>query len=611
MPPHHSTGVPSSSTWRRQSLPGGRVAALRPRLDVDVGVDADRPVEQQPARRLRLVGVVAAVQEVGVEDVDVLVVVPQRPQRLHDLARPRGVRLGGGRPLRVLVGVLGDERLAVAVARPGELACTASRQVAPRTRGRAPASRSRWRRRRRTRPGRAAGRPAGRRRRADLQHRPPDAERAAGAPAPHPGQQAERRQRVQRCPLRADRQAEADAGDQQPRPEQQPAHRAQAASGGASVGASGTSRASRARYQSRSLTSAATAQSRKNARKMSSSASRESTKCSPSKHSSSPATQPSAVEPVSRRASRHITSTISEPTTAAAMRQPNGSIPKACSPSAISHLPDLGVDDHRGLVLPDARWSSRRGSSRWRLLDVRPDVAVVQQRPGVLGVVGLVERELARRPELPQPQEEREQRDADRGAPARRSGPRRRSRPRARSHADGTARPAASRDSPTRVTTGDLRAGVEARRTARPNTTRRWLRKARSAVRTSERRRAATGHCDDRRRDQSRRARARRDPDRPGRGRPAAAGRGARRRPTWSPPRTPAGSGGSPPTSASRSTGRVVSYFEGNEAARTPVLLEALLAGERVLLVTDAGHAERLRPRLPAGGRRGRARRRR
>ena len=36
-------------------------------------------------------------------------------------------------------------------------------------------------------------------------------------------------------------------------------------------------------------------------------------------------------------------------------------------------------------------------------------------------------------------------------------------------------------------------------------------------------------------------------------------------------------------------TGRVVSYFEGNEAARTPVLLEALEAGERVLLVTDAG----------------------
>ena len=35
--------------------------------------------------------------------------------------------------------------------------------------------------------------------------------------------------------------------------------------------------------------------------------------------------------------------------------------------------------------------------------------------------------------------------------------------------------------------------------------------------------------------------------------------------------------------------GRVVSYFEGNESARTPVLLEALLSGQRVVLVTDAG----------------------
>ena len=35
--------------------------------------------------------------------------------------------------------------------------------------------------------------------------------------------------------------------------------------------------------------------------------------------------------------------------------------------------------------------------------------------------------------------------------------------------------------------------------------------------------------------------------------------------------------------------GRVVSYFEGNESARTPVLVEALEAGERVLVVTDAG----------------------
>ncbi len=36
-------------------------------------------------------------------------------------------------------------------------------------------------------------------------------------------------------------------------------------------------------------------------------------------------------------------------------------------------------------------------------------------------------------------------------------------------------------------------------------------------------------------------------------------------------------------------TGRVVSYYDQNEAARTPGLVEALLAGRRVLLVTDAG----------------------
>lgn len=36
-------------------------------------------------------------------------------------------------------------------------------------------------------------------------------------------------------------------------------------------------------------------------------------------------------------------------------------------------------------------------------------------------------------------------------------------------------------------------------------------------------------------------------------------------------------------------TGRVVSYFEGNESTRTPALVEALEAGQRVLVVTDAG----------------------
>ncbi|MFJ1794515.1 16S rRNA (cytidine(1402)-2'-O)-methyltransferase [Kitasatospora griseola] len=36
-------------------------------------------------------------------------------------------------------------------------------------------------------------------------------------------------------------------------------------------------------------------------------------------------------------------------------------------------------------------------------------------------------------------------------------------------------------------------------------------------------------------------------------------------------------------------TGRVVSYFEGNEVGRTPELVAALQSGARVLLVTDAG----------------------
>ncbi len=36
-------------------------------------------------------------------------------------------------------------------------------------------------------------------------------------------------------------------------------------------------------------------------------------------------------------------------------------------------------------------------------------------------------------------------------------------------------------------------------------------------------------------------------------------------------------------------SGQVVSYFEGNEQRRTPGLLDDLLAGKRVLLVTDAG----------------------
>ena len=119
-----------------------------------------------------------------------------------------------------------------------------------------------------------------------------------------------------------------------------------------------SSRASRARDQSLSATWQCTASRMKNATKMSRSAIRDSTNCIPSKQSSRPATTPSIVEPVSRRTSRTSTTIISEPTTAAATRQPNGSTPKAFSPSAISHFPRSGwtameaVSFHRPSGLP-------------------------------------------------------------------------------------------------------------------------------------------------------------------------------------------------------------------------------------------------------------------
>ncbi len=85
-------------------------------------------------------------------------------------------------------------------------------------------------------------------------------------------------------------------------------------------------------------------------------------------------------------------------------------------------LADVGVDDHRRLVLPEPRG----GAVEDRVVDLDPadlvdvvaHVAVVQHRPGVFGVVGLVELEDLRRAEVPQPQAQRQQRDADRREPA-------------------------------------------------------------------------------------------------------------------------------------------------------------------------------------------------
>ncbi len=75
---------------------------------------------------------------------------------------------------------------------------------------------------------------------------------------------------------------------------------------------------------------------------MSSRAIRDMTKCSPSRVSSTPAIQPSTVEPVSRRTSLHITRIISVPVNAEEKRHPSGFMPNIHSPTAIIHLPTSG-----------------------------------------------------------------------------------------------------------------------------------------------------------------------------------------------------------------------------------------------------------------------------
>ena len=87
---------------------------------------------------------------------------------------------------------------------------------------------------------------------------------------------------------------------------------------------------------------------------------------------------------------------------------------------------------------------------------------------------------------------------------------------------------------------------------------------------------------------------------------------GSRRRspaPTSSRPRTPGGCAGCAPPSGSSPGGSVLSYHEHNEAARTADLLVERLRGRGA---RRRGHrrryAVRVRPRLPAGRRRGRGR---
>ena len=185
---------------------------------------------------------------------------------------------------------------------------------------------------------------------------------------------------------------------------------------GASRPPAGRLAANRERPQSRSATMQLTAHSTKNARKMSRRASRDSTSWMPSKHISRPATRPRSVDRVTRLASRIITSTISEPDDGgsdppAERRHPEDALAQGDDP-----LPDLGVDHHVGHARPEPVHVAGQ-DLLVRLVDVGLGVAVVQQRPGVLGVVGLVELERPRLAEVPQPEERREQGDRHRPDP--------------------------------------------------------------------------------------------------------------------------------------------------------------------------------------------------
>ena len=97
------------------------------------------------------------------------------------------------------------------------------------------------------------------------------------------------------------------------------------------------------RLRSRSTSSAAKPHSAKNDTMMSRMPVRDITKCDPSKARRNAATQPSAVDPNSRRATRPTTRIDSVPTSATENRQPQPDPdPSSHSPAARSHFPAGG-----------------------------------------------------------------------------------------------------------------------------------------------------------------------------------------------------------------------------------------------------------------------------
>ena len=98
-------------------------------------------------------------------------------------------------------------------------------------------------------------------------------------------------------------------------------------------------------------------------------------------------------------------------------RPPAGGVhPEDLDPGGDQPLADLGVDDHRRTVLEQPGQVAVE-DRLVGVLDVAAHVAVVEQRPRVLGVVGLVEGERVRRAEVPAAQEERQAGQAEGAGP--------------------------------------------------------------------------------------------------------------------------------------------------------------------------------------------------
>jgi len=78
----------------------------------------------------------------------------------------------------------------------------------------------------------------------------------------------------------------------------------------------------------------------------------DSTNSSPSSDISSPATQPSSVDRVIRRAVRHTSKIATVPNTALENRQPSGFSPNSASPMAIISLPTSGCTTYSPHPVP-------------------------------------------------------------------------------------------------------------------------------------------------------------------------------------------------------------------------------------------------------------------